>query len=229
MFRMSRSSERTSAAAAVKPGIRADKSAARREAILQAALDEFCERGFAATRVEDVARRANVAKGTIYLRFKDKDALFQELIRTRLGQHVLRLETARSLPGQSMRGTVEAILGPIIEQIETARMGDLLRLMIAESRHFPQLAEFYYHEVLQRAMSAIRRLALHAAEDGELAGDEIARFPQIIGAPVVLAFVWTTLFQRFAPLDARALLSAYLDLIFGREPPPQPRDRTLKR
>ena len=66
-------------------GVRAQKSAARREAILSAALDEFSAQGFAATRLDDVARRAGVAKGTIYLHFRDKEALFQELIRSVLG------------------------------------------------------------------------------------------------------------------------------------------------
>jgi AcrR family transcriptional regulator len=75
--------------------LRAERSAARRAAILKAALDEFCEKGFAATRVEDVAARAGVAKGTIYLNFKDKQALFEELIRSTLGAHIARLEAVR--------------------------------------------------------------------------------------------------------------------------------------
>jgi AcrR family transcriptional regulator len=197
------------------PTKRTDRSAARREMILDAALDEFCERGFAATRVEDVARRADVAKGTIYLWFKDKEALFQELIRTKLGQHVLRLEAARPQPGQSIRATIDAILRPLIEELQAARVGDLLRLMIAESGRFPELAEFYYHEVLERAMSTIERLAREGKENGELTGDALIRFPQLIGAPVVLTLVWGVLFERFAPLDRPALLGAYLDLIFG--------------
>ena len=78
--------------------LRAEKSAVRRAAILKAALDEFCEKGFAATRVEDVAARAGVAKGTIYLNFKDKQALFEELIRSTLGAHIARLEAVRLFP-----------------------------------------------------------------------------------------------------------------------------------
>jgi AcrR family transcriptional regulator len=198
----------------VQPTRRANATAERREAILEAALDEFCERGFAATRVEDVARRAKVAKGTIYLGFKDKEALFQELIRAKLGQHVLRLEATRPEPGRSMRAMVEAILRPLIEQIHVTRVGHLLRLMIAESERFPELAEFYYREVVQRAMNAIERLARDGRASGELTDDALVRFPQLIAAPIVLTLVWTVLFERFAPLDRSALLGAYLDLIF---------------
>src|ERR687898_491111 len=78
-------------AGATRGGKRAAQSAARREAILAAALDEFSARGFAATRLDDVARRAGVAKGTIYLHFRDKETLFQELIRAMLSPMVSAL------------------------------------------------------------------------------------------------------------------------------------------
>src|ERR1700674_5981226 len=74
-------------------GGRAETSAARREAILAAALDEFSARGFAAARLDDVARRAGVAKGTIYLYFRDKEALFQELVRSVISPLIARFET----------------------------------------------------------------------------------------------------------------------------------------
>ena len=72
--------------------VRFAKAAARRDAILDAALDEFSARGFAATRLDDVAKRADVAKGTIYLHFKDKESLFQELIRSKMAPVVGTLE-----------------------------------------------------------------------------------------------------------------------------------------
>jgi AcrR family transcriptional regulator len=194
--------------------VRTDKSGARREAILAAALDAFCAKGFAATRVEDVAASAGVAKGTIYLNFKDKQALFEELIRSTLGAHLARLETAPR--GQRMRDCIEAIGLPMLESAGKGRLGELIRLMIAESGRFPHLAEFYHREVVARAMTAVRRMARRAIREGELAGDELLRFPQIVGAPMVVTLLWTALFDKFAPLDSRGLLIAYLDLLFGR-------------
>src|SRR5262249_295018 len=82
----------------VRPGsARAVRQMKRREDILDAALEEFSTRGFAATRLDDVARRAGVAKGTIYLYFRDKESLFQELVRAMLGPLVERLESAPML------------------------------------------------------------------------------------------------------------------------------------
>src|SRR6188508_2314845 len=82
---------RAPASRSIPAATRAEKAAERRDAILAAALDEFAVRGFAATRLDDVAARAGVAKGTIYLHFKDKEALFEELIRTAIVPLVNRL------------------------------------------------------------------------------------------------------------------------------------------
>src|SRR5271166_3718094 len=97
-------------AATVRQNVRMAKAAARREAILGAALDEFSARGFAAARLDDVARRAGVAKGTIYLHFRDKEALFQELVRVMLVPLVAALE---ALPPADV--PVRALLGGFIE------------------------------------------------------------------------------------------------------------------
>jgi hypothetical protein len=105
---------------------------------------------------------------------------------------------------------------PMIEAARSGRLGDLLRLILAESGRFPHLAEFYYREVLEPVMGAIRRLAAEAVRSGELTGDQLVRFPQIIGAPVVVTLLWTTLFNKFAPLDTAEMMRAYLDLIFSR-------------
>src|SRR6476619_7894434 len=94
------------AAAAAPAGARAKRSAERRDAILAAALDEFAARGFAATRLDDVARRADVAKGTIYLHFKDKESMFEELIRTAIVPLVARMQGPPPA-GASVRDAVE--------------------------------------------------------------------------------------------------------------------------
>src|SRR5438270_12882620 len=110
-------------------GGRAEKSAARRAAILAAALDEFAAQGFAATRLDDVARRAGVAKGTIYLHFRDKEALFQELVRAVLSPLVGRL-TALPMAGGSARDIVEAFAETFLREVVTTRRGDIVRLIM---------------------------------------------------------------------------------------------------
>ena len=199
--------------------VRAAKAAERRNAILKAALDEFSERGFAAARLDDVARRAGVAKGTIYLYFKDKEALFQELVRFQIGPVVGALEAvlASDLP---LAVIVEHALDIFVREIYGTHRKQVLRLIISEGPRFPALAEFYYREVLAHILKAVRARLARAVERGEIAGDELVRFPQLLGAPGIVAIVWSGLFDRFEPLDVRAMMRAYFDRLFGPRSPP---------
>jgi AcrR family transcriptional regulator len=199
--------------------VRAAKAAERRNAILKAALDEFSERGFAAARLDDVARRAGVAKGTIYLYFKDKEALFQELVRFQIGPVVGALEAvlASDLP---LAVIVEHALDIFVREIYGTHRKQVLRLIISEGPRFPALAEFYYREVLAHILKAVRARLTRAVERGEITGDELVRFPQLLGAPGIVAIVWSGLFDRFEPLDVRAMMRAYFDRLFGPRSPP---------
>jgi AcrR family transcriptional regulator len=189
------------------------RSAARREAILDAALDEFSQRGFEAARLDDVAKRAGVAKGTIYLYFRDKESLFQELIRTMLTPLVGTIEAlgAADLP---MSKLAEHIADLFVREVYETRRKDVIRLMITEGRRFPKLAEFYYREVLARIIAAVRALLRRAAERGE-APPTLVDFPQIIAAPGLVAIIWSGLFERFEPLDVRKMMKTHLELLFA--------------
>ena len=152
--------------AAGRRGTRAARRDERRAAILAAALEEFAARGFAATRLDDVARRAGVAKGTIYLHFRDKESLFQELVRAMLSPLVGTIEAAalRDLP---IRAVVEMIVDLFVNEIYGTRRKDVIRLIIAEGSRFPKLAEVYYREVIARVLPVMRaRLTLDDRRTG---------------------------------------------------------------
>ncbi len=199
--------------AASGPG-RAKNAPARREAILEAALDEFSTRGFAAARLDDIASRAGVAKGTIYLYFKDKETLLQELIRSGIGPVVGTLEAAFSadLP---LRAIVEHAIEVFLREVYGTDRKRIIRLIITEGPLFPEIADFYYREMLSRMLKAVRALLWRAYERGELPDDTLVRFPQLLVAPGVVAIVWSGLFDRFEPLDVHALMRAHLNYLFG--------------
>ena len=195
---------------------RAEKSSARREAILAAAFDEFSARGFAATRIDDVARRADVAKGTIYLYFRDKEALFQELVRAMLVPLVAALE-APPPENVPIRVLLEAFIDLFVREVYGTKRRAVLRLVMTEGPRFPKLAEFHYRNVVERAMNAMRALIERAIKRGELKHDVLLRFPQLVIAPGIVAIIWSGLFDRFAPLDVSAMMRAHLDVLFGKE------------
>lgn len=186
----------------------------RREAIIAAGLDEFIARGFAATRLDDVARRAGVAKGTIYLHFKDKEALFQELVRSALVPLIGRL-TVPPVAGGSARAFVEAFAETFVREVAQTRRGDIVRLIMAEGARFPSLAEFYYREVVERGIAGMRTLIEYGIARGEIRNEALVLYPQIVVAPAMVAVIWQGLFGRHAPLDAMAMMKVHIDLIFG--------------
>ena len=198
---------------------RAERAAERRAAIVAAALDEFIARGFTATRLDDVAKRAGVAKGTIYLHFKDKETLFEELVRTAIVPVVDRLTTPPPLGG-SVREAMEAFAQTFMREVVATRRADIIRLIVAEGPRFPAIADFYYREVISRGLAAMRGLIEIGIARGEIRLGELKNFPQIVVAPAIVAIVWKSLFERHAPLDANEMLRVHLDLIFGARSKP---------
>src|ERR1700742_4550819 len=119
------------AGGAAAPSNRSERAAERRAAIVDAAMEEFVARGFAATRIDDIAKRAGVAKGTIYLHFKDKESMFEELVRTAIVPLVARIAVPAPAGG-SVRDTIEGFARTFIHEIATTKRGDIVRLIIAE-------------------------------------------------------------------------------------------------
>ena len=186
----------------------------RRAAILAAALDEFTARGFEGARLDDVAQRAGVAKGTIYLYFADKETLFQELVRSMVHPVLGTLEKMREVDIPA-RMLVEGLLGTFLREVYGTRRKDIIRLIMAEGPRFPAIAEFYHTEVIARVLATIRPILRRAAERGELRDDALVRFPQLIVAPMLVAIVWHGLFDRFEPLDVEAMIRAHVGILFG--------------
>jgi AcrR family transcriptional regulator len=206
---------RDATAADTQPGpdARKARSNERREAILAAALAEFSARGFEATRLDDVAARAKIAKGTIYLYFRDKESLFQELIRAMLTPLVGAIE-ALGAADMPLAVLADRLVDVFVREVYETPRKDVVRLMITEGRRFPKVAEFYYREVLSHIMAAVRSIIRRAAARGEVPA-ELIDFPQILVAPGLVAIIWSGLFERFEPLDVRAMMKTHVALILA--------------
>ncbi|MEH2509838.1 AcrR family transcriptional regulator [Nitrobacteraceae bacterium AZCC 1564] len=213
------SGEERASIAPGRPSKRARGASERREAIVAAALEEFTARGFAATRLDDVAKRAGVAKGTIYLHFKDKEALFQELVRTALVPLIARLSNPPTMGG-SVRGMMEGFADMLAREVVGTKRGEIVRLIISEGTRFPELAEFYYREVVAHGVAGMRKLVEYGIARGEIRNEGLLQFPQLVIAPAILSIIWQALFGKIAPLDTEAMLHVHLDLIFTERSTP---------
>ena len=185
-------------AASPRPSKRTIGATERRAAIVAAGLEEFTAKGFAATRLDDVARRAGVAKGTIYLHFKDKDALFQELVRTALGPLIVRISNPPiGVGGGSARAAMEALAETFAREVIGTRRADIVRMIIAEGT------------------AGMGKLIEYGIARGEIRNPKLAEFPQLLVAPMIVSVIWQGLFGQLAPLDVTAMLRVHLDLIFN--------------
>jgi AcrR family transcriptional regulator len=203
---------------ASKSAVRARKiePEARRRTILQAALSEFAERGFAAARLDDVAARAGVAKGTLYLYFEHKEALFEELIRSAVSPVIDRFSKLAATPALPPIEALEAFFALFEEEVLGTDRELLLRLIIAEGARFPAIAEIYYREVITPGLRVVRQLARRAHKQGAFPTDATSHFPQLVVAPLLTAVIWDGLFSGRHPLNVGALLRAHRDVLTGR-------------
>jgi AcrR family transcriptional regulator len=188
---------------------------ARPEEIITAALDLFVERGFASTRLDDVAARAGVSKGTLYLYFESKEDLFKAVVR---GNILPVLQHGEALmerfPGSSAELIGQLVRG-WLERTKSTKIAGIPKLVIAEAGNFPDLAKFYYEEVILRAHSMFRRVLLRGIEAGEFRQVDVDHMVHVALAPLVMLSVWR---YSFACCEQEALkqeryLDSYLDML----------------
>ncbi len=197
-------------------------AAIRRQAILDAALTVFAERGYEAARLEDMAARAGVAKGTLYLYFKDKEALFEALVRGAVSPMLEKVGEFSAAPGMKATDVLQFFFAMFRQEVLGTNRKLLLRLIISEGPRFPALAEFYYREVVSKGLQLVRGVARNGVANGEFASDAVARFPQLLVAPLLMAVIWDGLFSRIDPLDVEGLLAAHRELLTGTSERPAP-------
>jgi AcrR family transcriptional regulator len=204
------------AAAAGSPAAgRKVDAAERRQAILDAALTVFADHGYEAARLDDIASRAGVAKGTLYLYFKDKEALFEALVRGAVSPILGQASAAAAMPGMKAAEVLKLFFALFQKEVLGTHRKLILRLIISEGPRFPALAEFYYREVVSQGLGLMRTVARNAVESGEFTSDAAARFPQLIVAPLLMAAIWDGMFSRIDPLDVTGLLEAHRELLMG--------------
>lgn len=195
-----------------KRGRRGDP-AAKREKLLDAALTVFLAEGYSAARLDDIAAAAGVAKGTIYLQFTDKEDLFRALILERMAPLLTEAEALAGNFTGTTRDLLKMLSQRMRQELLATRRKDLLRLVISEAPRFPWLAEFHYRNVVSRGIGMVRAIAQRGVERGELASDALVRFPQLLPASMLTAVIWTTVFDRFEPLDADSFIDTHLELL----------------
>ena len=187
----------------------------RPQEILDAALALFVEKGFAATRLDDVAERAGLSKAAIYLYFADKTALFQGVVRQAIASNIMTVEAMLA----AHRGPVAPLLPRILDfmasRIEETPMAAVAKLVIAESRAFPEIGRFYLKEVIGRGIPLMEGLIARGIAQDEFRKVDPGLTVRTMVGPMLLAVIWRTVFEPIGAekLDVRALARHHADLM----------------
>jgi AcrR family transcriptional regulator len=191
------------------------RKTARPQEILDAALACFAEKGFAAARMDDIAERAGVTKGTIYLYFENKDAVFKALVRESIGAQLTSvLESVHTYEGSS-RDLLRLILTKLAQFARTSDRVVLPKILIAEAGNFPELARFYREEIIDKGLSAMSGAIARGIERGEFRHVDPQHAARLCIAPILLAIFWRTTFAQFdaQPYDYQGFLDTHLDVL----------------
>ena len=196
---------------------RTRRKEARPGELLDAALALFVEKGFAATRVEEVAARAGVSKGTLFLYFPSKEELFKAVVHENAGRHVA--DAFREVAG--FTGSSAELLREVVRRWWTQYGGTpaagLTKLMVSEATNFPELAQYYQDEVVGPSHELLRRVVQRGIDSGEFRPVDVPPLVHLIIAPLVQMVTWRYSLAPCCPsaqqIDPVALLELHAEMM----------------
>jgi AcrR family transcriptional regulator len=196
--------------------VRRRRKADRPKEILEAAFEEFSRNGYAATTLDQVAVRAGVTKGTIYVYFENKEHLFISMVReltkpaTDFAQEMFERDEGST--ADLLREQFSFIYRHIVED---RRRREVVRMLIAESPRFPELADRYHEEIHRPCIELLQRAIQRGIDRGEIRPSAVANCPQVIIAPIALLDLWMMMFDDRHPLDMEEYFRAHLDMVLN--------------
>jgi AcrR family transcriptional regulator len=184
----------------------------RPQEITEAAFHAFAEKGYAATRVEEVAARAGVSKGLLYLYFKTKEELFKAVVKSvvirRVDALIESVETTELSSEDFMRGPLAGFL----KQIPDSPVAVVIRLLISEGPRHPDLLDYYYENVVAKGLAAISGFIDRGIQRGEFQRSAVTDLPHLFLAPVMLSIIWKIIFSK-QQLDTDKLIDTQMDML----------------
>ena len=180
--------------------------------ILEAALASFAEKGFAATRMDDIAARAGISKGTIYLYFDSKDAVFKALARGSIGAQLAAVRAHVNAFQGSSAELLRFVLGTMGHFLSTSDRVVLVRVLLAEAGNFPELAEFWRREIVDQGLGLLESIVQRGQARGEFRTVPPEHAARLCMAPMLVIALWRTIFAQFdtEPYDYQGLIDAHL-------------------
>ena len=187
---------------------------ARPQELLDAALDHFVEHGFAATRLNDVARAAGVSKGTLYLYYCSKEELFKAVVRESVVPMIGEAEGILNEFTGSSEKLFRVLMSAWWDKIGNTKLSGLTKLMMAEAGNFPDLARFYEEEVIDRGNKLVTAMLVRGIARGEIRQMDLEIAPRILIAPMLMMMIWkhSQGICQIVPEKLDAYLEQYIEM-----------------
>jgi AcrR family transcriptional regulator len=193
------------------------RSEARPGEIIAAALEVFSEKGFAAARLDDIAARAGVSKGALYLYFETKQDLFRAVVRETVVPNLAAVEAFAGQGGLAFGDLIRLVFARIADVVAEGRLGPVVKMVIGESRNFPELAKVWHEDVVSRMLNAISGAVAAAQARGEVRPGDPRLHVISLAGPLLAGVLWREVFVPIGaePFDLKALLAQHAEVVLG--------------
>ncbi|GGO68365.1 TetR/AcrR family transcriptional regulator [Bowmanella pacifica] len=186
----------------------------RRNQFLEAGLQEFFERGFSLAKMENIARRAGVSKGTLYLYFDSKQDLFMEIVSSVALPRVEMLEEILR-QADDFEQALELLVSALPMMIQDSKLPMLAKVLIGDAFAFPEVIKRYRQDVIERALAGLTALIERGCEMGVLHTDNPYNAARLMVAPVIFSAIWAVVFEQGSEksLDLPSLFQTHKNML----------------
>jgi AcrR family transcriptional regulator len=198
----------------IRPETRRRRKAERPQEIVEAAFAEFSRNGYAMTTLDQIAERAGVTKGTIYVYFENKEHLFISMVHEAMKASLDTIQDMFERHDGSTADLLRAQFSFIYQHlVEDRRRREVVRMLIAEASRFPALADRYHEEIHRPCMDMLSRIIQRGIDRGEIRRSVVTDCPLVIIGPIAFVDIWIMMFDNRHPLDLKTYFDAHIDLV----------------
>lgn len=191
------------------------RSDARPAEIVQAAYEVFAEKGFAAARLEEIAKRAGLSKGALYLYFDDKQDIFEAVVKEAVAPNIGAIETfALGFPGP-FEDLIRLMIPRVTEIANQSGVGKVVKMVIGESGNFPEIARVWHDDVIAKGIGILSQVIARAQERGEVRAGDPRQYALSIASPLLISVIFRETFVPVGakPFDIPALMQQHIDTV----------------
>ena len=193
------------------------RKADRPAEIVRAAMEVFAEKGFAAARLDEVAARAGVSKGALYLYFETKEDIFRAVVGQVVAPNLAQVKAMAAAHPGPFSDLIRGLAGQVITMVQTTPVGGVLKMVIGEARNFPELARVWHDDLVSQALGAVAAAIEAAQARGEVKPGDPRVYALQVVSPLLMGVIWRETFVPVGadPFDLPDLMRQHLDTLLS--------------